>query len=56
MSCHVMGCSKYIVKPKNYDQLKETIAELGYHLIEEVIPAQTQKLRNKPYKNMNDVV
>ena len=54
--CHVMGCSKYIIKPKNYDQLKETIAELGYHLIEEVIPDQTQKLRNKPYKNMNDAV
>jgi len=41
--CHVMGCSKYIVKPKNYDQLKETIAQLGYHLNEEVIPAQKRK-------------
>ena len=41
--CHVMGCSKYIVKPKNYDQLKETIAQLGYHLNEEVIPDQKRK-------------
>ena len=41
--CHVMGCSKYVVKPKNYDQLKETIAQLGYHLNEEVIPAQKKK-------------
>jgi CheY-like chemotaxis protein len=41
--CHVMGCSKYIVKPKNYDQLKETIFQLGYHLNEEVIPAQKRK-------------
>ena len=41
--CHVIGCSKYIVKPKNYDQLKETISELGYHLNEEVIPAQKKK-------------
>ena len=54
--CHEIGCSKYIVKPKNYDQLKEAIALLGYHLLEEVIPAQKQKLRGKPHKNMNDAI
>ncbi len=54
--CHGMGCTQYIVKPKNYDQLKETIFQLGYHLLEEVIPAEKKKLRRKPYENMNDAV
>ncbi len=54
--CHTMGCTKYIVKPKNYDELKEAISQLGYHLLEEVIPAQKKKDRHKPYKNMNDAV
>lgn len=54
--CHGMGCSQYIVKPKNYDKLKEAIAQLGYHLLEEVIPAQLQKLRDKSRKNINDAI
>lgn len=41
--CHGMGCSQYIVKPKNYDQLKESIFQLGYHLTEDVIPSQKKK-------------
>lgn len=41
--CTVMGCSQFMVFPKDYDRLKESIAQLGYHLIEEVIPAQKNK-------------
>ncbi len=41
--CHVMGCAKYIVKPKNYERLKESIIELGYHLADEVIPELKKK-------------
>ncbi len=54
--CHVIGCSTYIIKPKNYDQLKDAIAQLGYKLLEEVIPAQKQKVRNRSHNNINDVV
>ncbi len=54
--CHSMGCAKYIVKPNTYDELKETISQLGYHILDEVIPAQKKRDRRKPYKNMNDAV
>ena len=37
-NCYSMGCSKYIVKPIQYDEFTEVITQLGHYLLEVVIP------------------
>ena len=36
--CYSLGCTKYIVKPIQYDKFLEVITELGHYLLKDVIP------------------
>jgi len=37
-NCYSMGCSKYVVKPVQYDKFTKVITELGHYLLKDVIP------------------
>ena len=43
-NCYSLGCSKYIVKPIQYEEFTEVITQLGHYLLEDVIPKLDSKI------------
>ncbi len=37
-NCYALGCSKYIIKPIQYQEFTEVITQLGHYLLKDIIP------------------